>query len=704
MGFGKRIGVSVILLSLFLISGTVFSQPAGPAPDYENHALMTVYPADESEYRDLLRGGFDVVEVAEDLSAKVIATAKEVELLASRFRTVVDIENLEEHYRKTLDNTKDMGGYHTLSEIEGELYFWSFLYPDLVHVDTVGYTLEGRPMWAMKLSDNVNVDEDEPEIFFNGAIHAREVITIELQVFFINYMLSNMGDPDIAALINGTEIWFMPVVNPDGYYYNEMTNPGGGGLWRKNRRDNGDGSFGVDLNRNWGHMWGYDEIGSSTDPASQTYRGTGPFSEPELQVIRDFILDHDFTIIVNYHSYSNVYMTAWAYRPDIVVPDLPTHGQLLDSLHALNGYGVYTSLYPVNGESNDWQYGEQWAKRKNLAFLPEVGPPYWGFWPPQSEIINLCTETLPGNILFVQEAQRLWKRPTLDLASDFHGIEDSLDWCEAATTVYTAEFTNHHGTRPVYMYSIPMNASGYDGFMTVSPDTQTVNPGETFSVTMTVNTSVVPPVNGRLDEGAAVYVSYEPTFDADSTDVLLCHAILYIVGDDSDTDLIAADCDNCPADYNPEQLDADEDGVGDLCDNCPDSANTDQADPDGDLYGSACDNCPDSANADQLDGDGDGYGDVCDNCPTDYNPDQTDSDGNGVGDICDIVCGDTNGDESVNVGDAVYLITYIFKGGPEPVSARAADSNCDSSVNVGDAVYLINYIFNSGGAPCSACP
>lgn len=704
MGFRKSHIVSVSLLFFFLFAGTAFTQVTPPELSYENHSLVQVFPADETEYLELLRGGFDIVEVSEDLSAKVIATAAEVDALASNFRIVVETENLEEHIRKGLDNTKDMGGYHTLSEIEGELYFWAFVYPDLVHVDTVGYSLEGRPIWVMKLSDNVEVDEDEPEIFFNGAIHAREVITIELMVYFINHLLSHQSEPDIAALINGTEIYYMPVVNPDGYYYNEATNPGGGGLWRKNRRDNGDGTFGVDLNRNWGYNWGYDDIGSSPETGSQTYRGTGPFSEPETQVIRDFISAHEFTIVVNYHSYSNVYLTAWAYRADIVMTDLPMHGQLLDSLHILNGYEVYTSLYPVNGESNDWQYGEQWTKRKVLSFLPEVGPPYWSFWPPASAIPGLCEENLAGNLLFVQEAQRLWKRPTFDLATDFSFVEDSLDWCTAETAVHTADFVNEHGTRPLYMYSEAANSSGYTGLLTVPPETQTVNPGETFTVTMTLDAGVVPPVDGRLDELAAVYISYEPTFDPDSTDVLLCHAIIHIVGEDNDGDLLAADCDNCPTEYNPEQEDIDSDGVGDRCDNCLDSVNGDQANPDGDLYGSVCDNCPDTANDNQADEDGDGFGDVCDNCPSDFNPDQIDDDGNGVGDICDILCGDANGDDGVNVGDAVYVITYIFKGGPAPVSPRAGDPNCDGSTNIGDAVYLITFIFNGGAEPCSNCP
>jgi hypothetical protein len=73
-----------------------------------------------------------------------------------------------------------------------------------------------------------------------------------------------------------------------------------------------------------------------------------------------------------------------------------------------------------------------------------------------------------------------------------------------------------------------------------------------------------------------------------------------------------------------------------------------------------------------------------------------------VSDICGYTCGNANGDGSLNVGDAVFVINYIFKSGPAPSPLQAGDANCDSHNNVGDAVYLINYIFKSGPHPC--CP
>jgi len=162
---------------------------------------------------------------------------------------------------------------------------------------------------------------------------------------------------------------------------------------------------------------------------------------------------------------------------------------------------------------------------------------------------------------------------------------------------------------------------------------------------------------------------------------------------DSDIDGHGDECDNCPQIANSNQADGDNDNLGDVCDNCPSIPNTDQADDDGDGVGNVCDICPDDFDPDQVDGDDDGFGDACDNCPTLPNPqqqdydndgfgnycdncptvgnvDQIDSNGDGIGDDCEtstgFQCGDTNADGWINIADAVYLINFIFKGGPPP--------------------------------------
>ncbi len=302
------------------------------------------------------------------------------------------------------------GGFSTIEQCYAHLDNMANLYPELITIKApVGNltTFENRNMYYVKISDNPNVTESEPKVLYTGMIHAREAIGMQHQLFYMYYLLENYEtNQEIQDLVNNTEMYFIPIVNVDGYQRNITSSPNGGGNWRKNRRNNGDGSFGIDINRNFGFYWGYDDEGSSPYTWDDTYRGTAPFSEPETQLIKEFCETYDFKIALNYHSYSNLLLYAWGYTPDLS-PDEAVFNEYAKNMTADNHY-VYgpgsTTIYPTNGGSDDWMYGEQTTKEKILAYTPEVGGGNDGFWPQVSRIIPLCQENMLQSILAAKYA------------------------------------------------------------------------------------------------------------------------------------------------------------------------------------------------------------------------------------------------------------------------------------------------------------
>ena len=299
-----------------------------------------------------------------------------------------------------------MGGYFTLSEMEQILDSMALLYPSLVKtkapISSI-QTHEGRNIWYVKLSDNPTVDENEPEVLYTALHHAREGASLSQLIYYMWYLLENYAtDPQIKAVLNNTELFFIPCFNPDGYYYNETTNPGGGGMWRKNRRDNGDGSYGIDLNRNYGVNWGYDNNGSSNITTSDVYRGTGPFSEPETQAMKEFCEARHFKNALNAHTYSNVFIYPWGHVPDLQTADSTTFkkwGALLTRDSRFHfGTCNQTLGYETNGGADDWMYGEQATKSKIFSMTPESGTYYDGFWPVSGRIVDICKITFSQNL------------------------------------------------------------------------------------------------------------------------------------------------------------------------------------------------------------------------------------------------------------------------------------------------------------------
>lgn len=296
-----------------------------------------------------------------------------------------------------------MGGYLTYDELLATLDSMTARFPELITAKApIGdhLTVEGRPIFYLRLSDNPSQDEiEEPEVLYTALHHAREPNSLAQMIFYIWYLLENYETNDeVRYLVDNTAMYFIPCINPDGYVYNEQTDPSGGGFWRKNRRDNEDGSFGVDLNRNYGFEWGHDDQGSSPFSDSETYRGTAAFSEAETQAVRALCNDHNFRITLNYHTFGNLLIYPWGYS-DGPSTDQPTFSAMAEVMTRENdflaGTGSETVGYIVNGNSDDWMYGETNSKPAIFSMTPEVGP---RFWPTQPEIDQLNKSCMQQNL------------------------------------------------------------------------------------------------------------------------------------------------------------------------------------------------------------------------------------------------------------------------------------------------------------------
>ena len=224
-------------------------------------------------------------------------------------------------------------------------------------------------------------------------------------MYYMYFLLENYGtDPEVTYLLNNREIFFVPVVNPDGYVFNQTTNPNGGGGWRKNRKNNG-GSFGVDLNRNYGiyQYWNASNGGSSTSPSSDTYRGTSPFSELETQAAMNFVNSRNISAILGAHTYGNYLIKPWAWQDPTPTPDDYKFNEYLADMTKYNHYTTGTPSqtvgYTVRGSADDWYYNDS-GHSKAFAMTPEVGTSSDGFWPLQSRILILAGSTLSQNIYF----------------------------------------------------------------------------------------------------------------------------------------------------------------------------------------------------------------------------------------------------------------------------------------------------------------
>jgi carboxypeptidase T len=360
---------------LFILSASSLSYAHVGSHLEGGHAKIITLKLTEyqSSLRKLISDGYDIagVDVSNGTADVIVSLDSEIELTSLNLGTVVGT--------KMVDPTvAPEAGYTTFTELTAILKDYQSRFPGIFSLESIGKSLEGRDIWAVKISDNVAIHENEPAIFFNAMHHAREVMTTEVAIDLMDQLTSQYSkNAHTKNWVDSNEIWVVPMVNPDGNEKVWTSN----NMWRKNTRD----GYGVDINRNYPYAWASCN-GSSASTSSDAYHGASAASEPETQAMMGIVGRIQPSLSISYHSYSELVIFPYGcdqqYTPERET--IENLGKSLASRLPKDGspgtYAVGTAwelLYAVDGGDIDWYYNEN----NVLPYVIEVNSSAQGFQP-----------------------------------------------------------------------------------------------------------------------------------------------------------------------------------------------------------------------------------------------------------------------------------------------------------------------------------
>ena len=330
--------------------------------------------------------------------------------LDARGSGMVDRDYSPSQYR-TVGSSTVPARYHTWSDVETELSALEEAHPDIIMRHRIGTSGEGRPIWAVEVTDHPGAEEGEPAILLQALQHSDERIAGEVLMSYLTFLAEHYGsDPRVTEIVNAGEIWFVPVVNPDGLVFTENSDPN----WRRNRRTNGDGTYGVDLNRNYegalngdpAGAWG--QVGASHSTHEETYCGPDFFSEPESRAIRDLVVAQGFRGSLNYHSKGESVGWPWGYTTSLSTPDNESMARLgsriASRIPRSSGTGSYTALQSsrfdlASGDHDDWIYGFS-RFQENVSVYPYTIEVAQSTRPPADQVPAIAAAHLESQLYF----------------------------------------------------------------------------------------------------------------------------------------------------------------------------------------------------------------------------------------------------------------------------------------------------------------
>ncbi|WP_236240197.1 M14 family metallopeptidase [Streptomyces sp. CC228A] len=310
--------------------------------------------------------------------------------------------------------------YHNYAEMTAEIDQRLRQYPGIMSKRVIGRSYEGREIVAIKISDNVGTDENEPEVLFTHHQHAREHLTVEMALYLLREFGAGYGsDPRITRMVDSREIWIVPDMNPDGGEYDIAS--GSYRSWRKNRQPNPGSSYvGTDMNRNWDYKWGCCG-GSSGSYGSATYRGSAPESAPEVRIVADFVRSRivggkqQITAAIDFHTYSELVLWPFGYTysdtaPGMTQDDRDAFAAVGRKMAASNGYTPQqaSDLYVTDGSIDDWLWGEQRIFGYTFEMYPASS---WngGFYPPDEVIERETSRNRDAVLQLLENADCMYR-------------------------------------------------------------------------------------------------------------------------------------------------------------------------------------------------------------------------------------------------------------------------------------------------------
>ncbi|GAB1644577.1 M14 family metallopeptidase [Krasilnikovia sp. MM14-A1259] len=397
----------------------VTAEPGAGASDQS--AQYEVYDARTLAQRNTIARTGAAIDDVEHAVVTVTATRGEVQALRGLGFTVKPVaDGRPDAGPNRLDFPPGDAAYHNYSEMVAEVDAIVARYPSIAKKYVLGTSYEGRQIVAVKISDNVATDENEPEVLYDANHHAREHLTVEMAVYLMHLFADNYAsDTRIKNIVDTRELWIVPSVNPDGAEYDIAT--GSYRSWRKNRQPNsGSRYIGTDLNRNYGDHWGCCG-GSSGNPSSETYRGPSAFSAPETRVIRDFVNSRvvggkqQIKAALDFHTYSELVLWPLGYTTadtgtGMTADDNNTFATLGRQMAATNNYTPEqaSDLYITDGDSLDWL----WGAHKIFAYTFEMYPTssaQGGFYPPGSVIARETARNREAALMLAEVADCPYK-------------------------------------------------------------------------------------------------------------------------------------------------------------------------------------------------------------------------------------------------------------------------------------------------------